>query len=71
MKTFVRLLVLILLCLVLPPRMRAQSLGNSGTIEGPVSDPSRAAVAHAVVTLKNSVTGYSQSVTSAQDGSFR
>ena len=35
-----------------------QSLGNAGTIQGTVADPSGASVADAVVTLANSVCGY-------------
>ena len=48
-----------------------QSLGNAGTIEGTVLDPSGAAVANAVVTVHNPLSGYSQSAKSGQDGSFR
>src|SRR5690242_21360293 len=49
----------------------AQSLGNAGTIEGTVVDPSGAVVVGADVTLHNRVTGYTQSVKSASDGSFK
>src|SRR5207302_5225391 len=49
----------------------AQSLGNAGTIEGTVVDPSGAAVAHARVSIHNAVTGYSQATMTASDGSFR
>ncbi len=48
-----------------------QSLGNAGTIEGTVVDPSGAAVARAAVTIHNAVTGYKQAVAAAADGSFR
>jgi Carboxypeptidase regulatory-like domain len=48
-----------------------QSLGNAGTIQGTVSDPSGGSVARAVVTLANPVSGYKQSVVTAADGSFR
>jgi len=48
-----------------------QSLGNAGTIEGTVVDPSGAAVVSASVTLRNQVSGYSQSTTTASNGSFR
>lgn len=48
-----------------------QSLGNAGTIEGTVVDPSGAAVGKAAVELHNPLTGYSQGATSAADGSFR
>src|ERR1700681_4231570 len=48
----------------------AQSLGNAGTIDGVVTDPSGAAVAKASITLHNSVSGYNQSVESGSDGAF-
>ncbi len=50
---------------------RAQSLGNAGTIEGTVADPSGAVVAKAEVTLHNVVTGYTQTAVSGPDGAFR
>ena len=59
------------LLLVTSTYVRAQSLGNAGTIQGTVVDPSGAAVAGADVTLHNTVTGYTQSVKSASDGSFK
>jgi len=49
----------------------AQSLGNAGTIEGLAVDQSGAVVRHAAVSLYNPVTGYRQSVTTADDGGFR
>src|SRR5271155_1342174 len=49
----------------------AQSLGNAGTIEGTVVDPSGALVPEARITIANSVTGYKQTLDSGQDGSFR
>jgi len=49
----------------------SQSLGNAGTIEGTVVDPSGAAVAKASVTIHNVVTGYSQSTLTAAGGAFR
>src|SRR5438067_3539817 len=49
----------------------AQSLGNAGTIQGAVVDPSGASVAKASVTLSNPVSGYRQSAISASDGSFK
>jgi hypothetical protein len=48
-----------------------QSLGNAGTIGGTVVDPTGAAVPGATVTIRNPVSGYRQSTTTAADGSFR
>jgi len=48
-----------------------QSLGNAGTITGTVVDPSGAAVPMATVTIRNPVSGYTQSTSSGSDGSFR
>jgi len=59
------------LSLSIATHMSAQSLGNAGTIEGAVTDPSGGAVAKAQITLHNPVTGYSQSVESGRDGNFR
>ena len=49
----------------------AQSLGNAGTIEGTIVDQSGASIPRAQIKLTNAVSGYSQGVTSAEDGSFR
>jgi hypothetical protein len=46
-------------------------MGNAGTIEGTVIDPSGAPAAKAQVTIHNAVTGYRQSTASAVDGTFR
>lgn len=51
--------------------VQGQSLGNSGTIEGNVADPSGAVIPQAEISIHNAVTGYSQSVLSGSDGSFR
>ncbi len=64
MKMF---LALAFLCV----RLSAQSLGNAGTIEGLVIDPSGAAVVTAVVTIHNAVTGYRQSSVAGPDGGYR
>src|SRR5579864_3008483 len=53
------------------PAARAQSLGNAGTIEGIVTDQTGASMPDAKVTIRNGVSGYSQSTTTAMDGSFR
>ena len=65
-------LAVLLLALVCPPfPLTAQSLGNAGTIEGAVVDPSGASVAQAQITLHNVVTGYTQMATSDANGAFR
>jgi hypothetical protein len=46
-------------------------LGNSGSIEGVVKDPSGGVVVGAVVEINNPVTGFRRSVTTSRDGSFR
>jgi hypothetical protein len=48
-----------------------QSLGNAGTVEGMVVDPSGSAVPKATITFRNAVSGYSQTATTDADGSFR
>src|ERR1700730_1141567 len=57
-------------CLAALP-IKAQSLGNAGTIDGTVVDPSGSVVAKAQVILRHAVSGYTQSTVSAADGSFR
>jgi len=49
---------------------RAQ-LGNSGSIEGTVKDPSGAAVGSATVEISYPVSGYTRTVNVGSDGSFR
>ena len=53
------------------PAIRAQSLGNAGTIEGTVTDPSGASVAGASVTVRNPISGYTQTVSTNSTGGFR
>jgi hypothetical protein len=55
--------------LVLASSIRAQ-VGNSGTIEGTVTDPSGAVVANAHVTIHNAVSGYQNTVTTDNSGNF-
>lgn len=49
----------------------AQSLGNTGTIQGVVTDPTGAVIPGAIISVKNSITGYKQETKSEDDGSFR
>jgi len=66
-----RRLLLFSLIIFVGSAARAQSLGNAGTIEGSVTDQTGASIPDAAVTIKNSVSGYSQSATTTRDGSFR
>lgn len=65
------LIVLLVGIVVLSYNALAQSLGNAGTIQGTVVDPSGAVVSGATVTITNPVTGYSNQTQSAGDGTFR
>lgn len=67
----IRRLQVVMLLLLGALSVTAQSLGNAGTIEGNVTDPSGASVPDAMVTISNAVSGYKQSATTAMDGSFR
>ena len=51
--------------------MFAQALGNAGTIEGTVTDPSGAALPNAKVTILNRITNYQQTATTDSKGAFR
>jgi hypothetical protein len=46
-------------------------IGNSGSIEGTVKDPSGAAVANATVQIVNPVSGLNRTTSTGPDGSFR
>ena len=46
-------------------------LGNSGSIEGTVKDPSESIVPGATVTIANPVSGYTRSTTTDENGAFR
>ena len=70
MKKTLALGVLLLLSLAIHLAY-GQSLGNAGTIEGSVVDPSGGAVANATVTIHNAVSGYSQSIVTGPEGAFR
>src|SRR5262249_14701567 len=51
--------------------MASAQLGNSGSIEGTVKDPSGATIANATVEISNPVTGFTRTVTADSAGTFR
>jgi hypothetical protein len=57
-------LVLLVIC-------SCAQMGNSGSIEGVVKDPSGAAVVNATVEIKDPVSGYQRTVTTNSEGAFR
>jgi hypothetical protein len=71
MKRTLALGTLSLFLLLFAQSAKAQSLGNAGTIEGTVVDPSGAAVTKAVITIHNAVSGHRQETVSGADGTFR
>lgn len=61
--------ILALIATVLPVALLAQS--TSGVLTGTVKDPTGAAIVGATVTLQNQVSGYSHTVKTGFDGTFR
>ena len=56
-----RLLSFLLACaIVFPVVLSAQSLGNTGTVTGTVTDHSGAPLPNATVAIRNPVTGYTK-----------
>lgn len=53
------------------PRPAMAQLGNSGSIEGVVKDPSGGVVVGATVEIANPVSGFQRETTSGSDGTFR
>ncbi len=65
------LALLIAMCFLIAPSVRAQSSGTAGTVEGDVLDPDGKAVAGAAVELHNPVSGYDAKITTNDQGHFR
>src|SRR5271169_3279612 len=57
-------------CLALGFHASAQSVGNSGSINGTVVDPTGAAVAKATIEIRNPVSGFDRSTTTDASGKF-
>jgi hypothetical protein len=49
----------------------AQALGTAGSVSGVVTDPNNAVIAGATVTISNALTGYTRTVTTDTEGSYR
>ncbi len=63
---------LVILCLYFGSAIaRAQSVGNFGSIDGTVLDPTGAVVPEATVEIQNPVSGFSRSVTTDSAGRFQ
>ncbi len=71
MIRFLACFLFLCLCLFVSLPLPAQSLGNTGTIEGTVTDPSGASVANAEIMIHNLVTGYTQMAMADANGMFR
>jgi hypothetical protein len=71
MKRALALTLLSVLCACATGRIWAQALGNAGTIEGTVTDPSGAVLPNATVTILNRLTNYQQTATTDSKGVFR
>src|SRR5271169_4986944 len=71
MRLAVRGLLLLLTQLVLVLFFASAQMGNSGTIEGVVKDPSGAVVPAAAVQIGNPVSGYAHTTTTDSNGAFR
>jgi len=59
------------LILIFSAGLFAQALGTAGSVSGIVTDPNGAVVAGATVTIGNALTGYTRTVTTDTDGSYR
>jgi len=71
MKPVLALIALSVLCSCGTGRIWAQGLGNAGTIDGTVTDPSGAVLPNATVTILNRLTNYTQTATTDSKGAFR
>src|SRR5256884_4897694 len=70
-KFALRLVLLLAVAAVWASPALAQALGSAGTVTGVVTDPNGAVVPSASVTISNPVTGYTRTVNTDADGTFR
>jgi hypothetical protein len=71
MRTFLIRTLLLQAAVCFTSPIFGQSLGNAGTIEVTVNDPSGAQVRTAQVGIANAITGYSQIATIDSEGHYR
>ena len=71
MRLAVRGLIVLFMQMALLAIVASAQLGNSGSIEGVVKDPSGAAVTNATVEISDPVTGFTRATTTSGDGTFR
>ena len=71
MRNGIRGLLLFSLHLLIVVVATSAQVGNSGSIEGTVKDPSGGSVPSATVEIRYGVSGFSRTTTTASDGSFR
>ena len=64
-------LLIVFSILGLSPKAFGQSLGNAGTVEGVVTDPTGAVIVGAEVEIRNPITGFKRQTTTDEAGSFR
>lgn len=70
-RAIVNALLLVMLGAAAAAQLPGQSLGNTGTVRGTVTDPTGAAIPGANVSVHNPVTGYQQAVSTDATGAFK
>ena len=71
MRLAVRGLTIVFTQLALLVMIASAQLGNSGSIDGVVKDPSGGVITNATVEITNPVSGFTRKTTTGSDGSFR
>src|SRR2546421_8227292 len=70
-KFTLRLVLLLAVAVIASTPALAQALGSAGTVTGVITDPNGAVVPSATVTISNPITGYTRTVNTEADGTFR
>jgi len=71
MRLAVRSVTILFTQMALLVMIASAQLGNSGSMEGVVKDPSGGVIANAKVEISNPVSGFARQTTTGSDGSFR